>query len=50
MLGRVEWALEFLENLKKDVDGEVTLAVAKDYSFKHWGKHFLLSLNHCHLK
>lgn len=27
VMGRLQWALDFIKNLKKDVDGEVTLAI-----------------------
>ena len=46
--GRNKLAKEFITNILKDVTGEVTLAVGREESFDHWGKHFLLSLCHCH--
>ena len=46
--GRHKLAIEFINNILKDVTGEVTLAVGREESFEHWGKHFLPSLCHCH--
>lgn len=28
IMGRLLWAIDFIKNLKKDLDGEVTLAIA----------------------
>lgn len=36
-LGRLETSMNSIEALLKDIEGEVTLAFAKDYSFNHWG-------------
>ena len=34
----------------EDLEKEVSLAVNKFYSFNHWGKHFLISLNFAHMR
>ncbi|EGR33000.1 von willebrand factor type a domain protein [Ichthyophthirius multifiliis] len=49
-LFRNRQAQKFIRNIIKDVEKEVTLAVKREESFKHWGQHFLPSLIHCHLK
>lgn len=36
-LGRAEISVSHIENLLKDVEGEVTLAFKQQYSFDHWG-------------
>lgn len=45
---RHEQAIEFINNILKDVDGEVKMAVSKIESYDHWGQHFLPSLCDCH--
>jgi len=41
-------AIKLLSDLIKDIEKEVTLAVGKDFSFAHWGRHYLPSLCHAH--
>lgn len=41
-------AKDFITKILKDVEGEVTLAVKSQESFKHWGQHFLPSICNCH--
>jgi len=50
LLARAQLSLAFMRDLEKDIVGEVTLAITRKESYNHWGKHFLPSLNHAHLK
>ena len=40
---------EYIEALKKDLNGQVTDGLTDEY-FNKWGKHFLLSLSRAHLR
>lgn len=46
----LEAAQEQLTRLIKDVEGEVTLAFAKQFSYDHWGIHYLPSLSNAHAR